>query len=80
MCATRVRVVSSYDERGLGATAVLEVDGHEVSVLATRVDLGRGSYDVIGVADELRVAPPWRVMSREVREGGSVVAELVWAG
>jgi hypothetical protein len=80
MCAMRVRVVSSYDERGLGATAVLEVDGHEVSVLATQVDLGRGSYDVIGVGDELRVAAPWRVVSREVLEGGPVVAELVWAG
>jgi hypothetical protein len=79
MCAMRVRVVSSYDE-GRGATAVLEVDGHEVSVLATHVDLDRGSYDVIGVADELRVAPPWRVVTREVREAGPVVAELTWAG
>jgi hypothetical protein len=80
MCAMRVRVLSSYDERGRGASAVLAVDGHEASVLATHVDLDRGSYDVVGVADELHVAPPWRVVSREVFEGGPVVAELTWAG
>jgi endonuclease/exonuclease/phosphatase family metal-dependent hydrolase len=86
MCAMRVRVVSSYDDRGRGARAVLEVDGHTVSVLCTHLGLDSGSYDVIGALDDLRVALPWQAMSRRVVECGLVVdhrpivGELVWRG
>ena len=78
MCAMRVRVVSSYDDRSRGARAVLEAEGHRVSVLATQLDVGLGSEDVIGAGDELLVAPAWDLASRDVLEGGAVVADLVW--
>jgi hypothetical protein len=86
MCAMRVRVVSSYDDRGQGASAVLEVEGHTVSVLATQLALDSGSYDVIGALDDLRVALPWQARFCRVVECGPVgghrpiVAELLCGG
>ena len=85
LCAMRVRVVSSYDlllpdrprlHRRGAATAVLELEGREVSVLGTHLDLEEGarvesarqlrrsSYDVIGgdVNEELG-GPAWRALS-----------------
>ena len=85
LCAMRVRVVSSQDvllprrpglhQRG-AATAVLEIDGRQVSVLGTHLDLDPAarlesaralrvsSYDVIGAdVNEEPGGPAWSALS-----------------
>jgi endonuclease/exonuclease/phosphatase family metal-dependent hydrolase len=94
LCAMRVRVVSSYDvllpkrpglHRRGAATAVLEVEGHQLSVLGTHLDLDASArldsaqrlrtstYDVIGAdVNEEPGQPAWQALSvgmTDVAEG-----------
>jgi endonuclease/exonuclease/phosphatase family metal-dependent hydrolase len=86
LCSMRTRVVSSYDvllpkrprlHRRGAVCAVLEVDGHELSVLGTHLDLEptarlgsalrlrASSYDLIGAdVNEEPGGPAWQALSR----------------
>ena len=86
LCSMRVRVVSSYDvllpkrprlHRRGAVVAVLEVDGQQVSVLGTHLDvdptarlgsalrLRESAYDVVGAdVNEEPVGPAWKALSR----------------
>jgi endonuclease/exonuclease/phosphatase family metal-dependent hydrolase len=85
LCAMRVRVVSTRDvllpkrpklHRRGAATAVLEVEGHQVSVLGTHLDLDpaarvdsarrlrASSYDIVGAdVNEEPGGPAWQALA-----------------
>jgi endonuclease/exonuclease/phosphatase family metal-dependent hydrolase len=93
LCSMRTRVVSSYDvllpkrprlHRRGAVVAVLEVDGQQVSVLGTHLDLDptarlgsamrlrESTYDVIGAdVNEQPDGPAWKALSRGLVDIGT---------